>query len=564
MNHSDSEANSQRNLVLPSYWHSLAHAFVHQVKLKPHALAVSDSTGLSFTYEQLFVRALILANLLCNKLSAVKQVGILLPPSVGAVVANVALALLGKTSVNLNYTTGEKVLDSCVEQCQLEYIISSHRVVEKLGLNPKASVIYLEDLKEEVGVLEKIKSWIEATLMPEVILGELLPGLAWHHQESAKPFPSTNDAATIIFTAGSTGEAKGVLLSHSNLLSNIQAIRQQGHILPNEIVLGVIPFFHSFGLTMTLWACLCLGEMVVYHYDPFDAKRIGELCQKFQATTLVCTPTMMNSYIRRCTPEQFKSLRNCIVGGEKLKHHLVVDIQTKLGITPLEGYGLAETSPVITCNVPGTVTLADGRTIDGTRIGTVGLPVPGTQVCILDLDSRFKLPSNREGLINVKGPQVMLGYLNRPKETNAVLKDGWFSTGDVGYLDEDGFLTITGRLSQFSKIGGEMVPHLAVEDALISVSGYDDQTFSVTCIPDSKRGERLAVAYCQVDEKPEQLVAKLRASDIPRLWIPDSADFVLIDKLPVLPNGKRDLKKIKEIVLKNLSPVGLTVAIPPN
>lgn len=549
MNYSTSRNHNQEKLVLPKHWHSLAYAFVHQVKSKPHARAVSDSTGLSFNYEQLFVRAVTLANLLQSRLLSAKRVGILLPPSVGAAVANLALSLLGRTAVNLNYTTGQEVFDSCVEQCQLEYVISSHKVVEKVDLKPKTSMIYLEKLKDQADALEKIKSWLEAMIVPEAMLSELLPGMAWHE---ARTSPSNDEPAAIIFTAGSTGEPKGVLLSHSNLLSNIQAIRQQGHIMTGEVVLGVIPFFHSFGLTMTLWACLCLGEHVIYHYNPFDARRIGQLCQEYQATTLVCTPTMLSTYIRRGNPDRLKSLKNCIVGGEKLKQKLVLDVQNKVGITPLEGYGLAETSPVIACNVPGNVIFSDGRTIDGNRIGTVGLPIPGTEVRILSIDTKSELPTKQAGLIQVRGPQVMLGYLNKPRETELAVKDGWFNTGDIGFLDDDGFLTITGRISQFSKIGGEMVSHLAVEDALLRIIDCDDQAFCVTCAADSKRGERLVVAYCQLEETPRQIVDKLRASNIPRLWIPDIRDFVRMDKLPTLPNGKRDLKKIKELVLKHV------------
>lgn len=551
MNHSSKSAQIEHNLIpFPSHWQSLAQAFVHQVKSKPHAEAVRDSTGLSFTYEQLFIRAIALANLLIGNIRSSQCVGILLPPSVGAVIANLAVTLIGKTTVNLNYTTGQDRLNSCLQQCELDYVITARPVIEKLKLKPNATVFYLEDLQKEAHALDKVKSWLEAKLLPEAILGELLPGLTGETSGSNlnDPWQASNRPTTIIFTAGSTAEPKGVLLSHRNILSNIHAIRQQGHIRPGEVVLGVIPFFHSFGLTMTLWTCLCLGESVIYHYDPFDARRIADLCDKFQATTLICTPTMMAAYIKRCKPEQFRSLRHCILGGEKLMRQQALEIQNKLGLTPLEGYGLAETSPVIACNVPGNVVLSDGRTVSGTKLGTVGLPVPGTLIRISDLNSHEILPANKEGAIAVHGPQVMIGYLNKPKETEAVLKDGWFTTGDLGFLDDDGFLTVTGRLSQFSKIAGEMVPHLAIEEELLRLTGKDAQSLCVTSIPDAKRGERLVVVHSNLDVTPEKLVKRLSESNLPKLWIPDSRDFVRVDALPTLANGKLDLRKIRDIV----------------
>lgn len=554
MNHASESAQPLVNrLPFPSHWFTLAQAFVHQVKSKSRSPAVSDSTGISLNYQRLFVSAVALAHLLAAKIGGSQRVGILLPPTVGAVIANLAVTLLGKTTVNLNYTSGQERLDYCLLQCEIDYVLSARRVIDKLKLSPNATVLYLEDLQKQADTLIKVKSWFEANLLPEAILAELLPGLAIEPggHDLSDPWQASNQPATIIFTAGSTAEPKGVVLSHRNILSNIHAIRQQGHIRPGEVVMGVIPFFHSFGLTMTLWACLCLGESVIYHYDPFDSRLIGDLCEKFRATTLICTPTMMSAYIRRCEPKQFRSLSHCILGGEKLMRQEALEIQNKLGLTPLEGYGLAETSPVISCNVPDDVKLPDGRTVPGTKLGTVGLPVPGTVIRISDLSSKETLPANKEGEITVQGPQVMIGYLNKPAETQAVLQDGWFTTGDIGFLDDDGFLTVTGRLSQFSKIAGEMVPHLAVEEELLRLTGKDSQSLCVTSIPDTKRGERLVVVYCGLGKTPEELVKCLAQSNLPKLWIPDSRDFVRVEVLPTLANGKLDLRKIRSIVLQD-------------
>ena len=550
---------------LPHQWQSLSHAFLHQARLQPHALAVCDSLGARLTYEQLLLKSLALANLLRASLNSTICVGIMLPPSAGAVIANLAVAFLGKVSVNLNYTAGQRAFDTYVSESGLKHIITAEAVVKRVKLEIKSDLIFIESVQEDADFLTKLKSWAEAELVPESWLGQLMPGLSSQNRiplsefgllqgkESNLPSSKINDPATIIFTAGSTSDPKGVVLSHSNLLSNINAIKEQGQIKTGEIVLGVIPFFHSFGLTMTLWAPLCLGETVVFHYDPFDARRIGELAESFKATCLICTPTMISSYIRRCGPSKFRTIRNCILGGEKLKQQQMISLKENLSVIPVEGYGLAETSPVVSCNVPNHVRLADGNIVEGIKIGTVGLPVPGTQIRIVDPDSGEILSAGIPGLIHVKGPQVMLGYLNQPDLTCRAIKDGWFNTGDIGFLDEQGFLTVTGRVSQFSKIAGEMVSHMAVENEILRISGLSAGDIFVTAIPDDARGERLVVIYCNIDKTPDDIVGELKKSDIPRLWIPNSRDFIKIAALPVLPNGKLNLRRLKQIALEKLS-----------
>lgn len=550
-------------LALPKHWRSLPHAFLHQARMRPHALAVCDSLGSRLTYHQLLLQALTLANLLSKTLNHSRCVGILLPPSAGAVVANLALAFLGKVAVNLNYTSGQKVFDSYVSKCGLKHIITAKAAIKKFNLESNAQLIFIESAKEDADLLAKFKAWTEADFVPEGLVAPLLAGMSSLSCIPLSDFglppagsstirTKLNDPATIIFTAGSTSDPKGVVLSHGNILSNINAIKEQGQIKAGEIVLGVIPFFHSFGLTMTLWAPLCLGETVVFHYDPFDARRIGELSELFSATCLICTPTMINAYIRRCGPHQFRTIRNCILGGEKLKHQQLLNLQKNLCVTPVEGYGLAETSPVVSCNVPNHVTLADGRVIEGTKIGTVGLPVPGTLIRIVDLDTAEELPAGRPGMIFVKGPQVMLGYLNQPAETARAIKDGWFNTGDIGFLDEQGFLTVTGRSSQFSKIAGEMVSHIAVADEIQKVTGQPAGDVFVTSVPDDSRGEKLVVIYSNLDKSPQEIVAELKKSNIARLWIPNWHDFIEVPALPVMPNGKLNLRKLKEIALDSV------------
>jgi acyl-[acyl-carrier-protein]-phospholipid O-acyltransferase/long-chain-fatty-acid--[acyl-carrier-protein] ligase len=351
----------------------------------------------------------------------------------------------------------------------------------------------------------------------------------------------------VIFTSGSTGDPKGVVLSHGNVLSNIHQVASHVALRDDEVVLGILPFFHSFGFTITLWTVLCLGKMTVYHFNPLDARIVGNLCQEHKATILIATPTFMRNYLHRCEREQFASVRLLLLGAEKLKPELARDIHDKFGIEPLEGYGCTELSPIVAVNVPETKATADGRTVPGNRPGTVGMPVPGTMVRTVAPDTGSIQPRGTEGIIQVKGPQVMQGYLNRPEATAKVLREGWYETGDLGHLDADGFLTITDRLSRFSKIGGEMVPHMKVESAVIAAAGADELKVAVTAVPDPKRGERLVVLYTDLGASVDEIYRRLNAGTLPKLWLPAPEDFQQVESIPVLGTGKVDLRRLRQL-----------------
>jgi acyl-[acyl-carrier-protein]-phospholipid O-acyltransferase/long-chain-fatty-acid--[acyl-carrier-protein] ligase len=278
-----------------------------------------------------------------------------------------------------------------------------------------------------------------------------------------------------------------------------------------------------------------------------EARVVGRLCAEHKVSLLIGTPTYMRSYLQRCDPAQFSSLVHLVLGAEKLKPELARDIRATLGIEALEGYGCTELSPVVSVNVPHDRLLGDGRRVVGHRLGTVGLPLPGTIVKTVDPETGSDLPHGAEGMIVVKGPQVMAGYLNRPEATARVLRDGWYSTGDLGYVDADGFLKITDRLSRFSKVAGEMVPHAAVEAAIREVTGATEQCVAVTALPDPKRGERLYVLHTDLGLSPEEVHRRLHAGPLPRLWLPSADDFVEVEELPVLGTGKVDLRRLREL-----------------
>jgi acyl-[acyl-carrier-protein]-phospholipid O-acyltransferase/long-chain-fatty-acid--[acyl-carrier-protein] ligase len=284
--------------------------------------------------------------------------------------------------------------------------------------------------------------------------------------------------------------------------------------------------------------------------------------EQHAATVLFATPTFLNIYLRRCPPAQFGSLRLVIAGAEKLPESISAGFEDTFGIRPLEGYGMTECSPVVAVNAPDY--RAPGFYQPGHRRGTVGHPLPGVAVRIVKpegivdqgpltgLDQVEPLPVGTEGLILVKGPNVMRGYLNRDDLTRKALCDGWYVTGDLGLQDEDGFLTITGRFSRFSKLGGEMVPHGRIEEALNQAVATDEPAFAVTAVPDGRGGDRLAVLHTLGEEQVDQALAKLSAMGLPNLFLPRRDHFVKVDALPILGTGKLDLRALKRIAIEAL------------
>ncbi len=527
---------------LPRTWRSLPAAFVETVRSHPSKTALADSTGASLTFGDTFLRALVLGRVLSRTWGEARHIGLMVPPTVPAAVANLAVSLWGKIPVNLNYSANQSVVNSSIEQCRITHVVTSAKVLAKFKIVPKGTLILLEDIPKRVQLSDKLWAAAVAKLVPTKLLGALVPGLRHNRLD---------EEATVIFTSGSTGDPKGVILSHRNILSNAHQIQEHVQLKPDEVLLGILPFFHAFGFTVTIWMAMGLGKKVVYHFNPTEARTIGKLCEEHKVTLLVGTPTFTRLYLKNCKPEQFRTLTHLLLGAEKLKPELARETKEVLGIDPLEGYGCTELSPVVAVNVPRDVELPGGRIIYGNRLATVGLPLPGTAIKTTDPDTREDLPLGSEGVIEVKGPQVMVGYLNRPDATAAVLRDGWYSTGDLGFVNPDGFLKITDRISRFSKIGGEMVPHLSVESAIAQLTGVEDNRLAVVGVPDPKHGEKLCVVFTDLGMTPAEVHQRLTAGPLPRLWIPSPRDFLRVEELPITAGlEKIDFKRLRMIALE--------------
>lgn len=517
-------------------------AFIRGMRRHPFRFAMADATRPRVSALQALAGSIVLARLLRPHWQDQPRVGLLLPPSVAGALVNVATLLCGRTSVNLNYTVGRAGLESACRQAEIRTVVTSRRFVEKatLDLPDGLTLLWLEDLAPTIGLGRKLVGLLLALLAP-IRLIERACG--------QRRRTTIDDLATIIFSSGSTGEPKGVMLSHFSIDSNIEGVAQVFHVAPQDRALGILPFFHSFGY-LIFWFVTRAGVGIVFHPSPLDGGAIGDLMSRYRITLLVSTPTFLQLYQRRCTPEQFSALRVVLTGAEKLQPRLSQTFEDRFGIRPVEGYGVTECAPVICVNCPDF--RAAGFFQSASRRDTVGQPLPGVCVRIVDPETFAPLPPNQAGMLLVRGSNVMDGYLGRPDLTEKAMRDGWYVTGDIAIVDDDGFVTITDRLSRFSKIGGEMVPHGRVEEALHQAAGIEGQVFAVTGVPDERKGETLAVLHTLDDSRIPEVLSKLDDTGLSNLFTPSRRNFIKVEVLPVLGTGKLDLRALKQIAVERL------------
>jgi len=512
---------------------SLAYRFIKTARKNRRRRCISDASGKKLNCSQTLIASLALAEKLKSLTSSGDRVGILLPPSVGAALANIAVILLGKVPVNLNYASSPQTVDSIITECNIERVISSKEFLEKFPqLRTITNLIFLEDISRAVSSVEKFKALLKSRFFP----ARLLAGIGRHN---------CDDPAAIIFSSGSGGKPKGVVLSHHNIISNIDSMCSIFKLEPNDNLCAVLPFFHSFGFTCSLWLPIINGVSASFVPNPLDAKTVGRTAMLNHSTVLFAAPTFINNYLKRVDADDFSNLRLVMAGAEELKTNIADAFEQKFGIRPREGYGATELSPVVAFNVADLE--VDGLLQTGTKDGTVGHPIPGIAAKIVDPDTKETITDGRQGLLMIKGPTVMLGYLKDEEKSRQVIQDGWYNTGDIAVIDSDGFIKITGRLARFSKIGGEMVPHVAIENLCHRFFDAEGTTVAVTSVSNPKKGEELIVLYRADICDPGRLYEIISQSDLPNLYKPKRENCFAVDEIPTLGSGKLDLVRIKKI-----------------
>jgi len=512
--------------------------FIRQCKARGGRLKIADSMGQKMTGSEVLMRTVILTRLLNRHVLGADEthVGLLIPPAAGSVLANAALALDGRTSVNLNYSASAEVMNECIRQAGVKHVLTTRKVAEKLNVQLDAPMVFLEELREKVTLWDKLAGAMATYVTP-------VSGLLRQYKIAER---SLDDVLTVIFTSGSTGMPKGVMLTQRNIACVIEGVNDAVVLNSQDVILGVLPFFHSFGFAVPLWTVLASDIAGVYHFNPLDAVQIGKLCQQYKATILLATPTFLRSYMKRVTADEFKSLDVVVAGAEKLPTELSDAFEAKYGVRPVEGYGTTELAPLVSVNQPAHRVPA-GKTVQA-KEGTVGVPVVHVRVKTIDLDTGKETGVGEAGMLWVTGPNVMKGYMGRPELTAECVVDGWYNTGDVAFIDAEGFIHITGRLSRFSKIGGEMVPHILVEQKLneIVCEEKGDMKCAVSSVPDEKKGERLIVLHTPFEMPIDQLRDRLLQTGLPNLYIPAGNAFFEVSELPMLGSGKLDLKQLKD------------------
>src|SRR6266700_3788542 len=525
----------------PSLDRHLAEECVRGLKRRPFATAVIDGIDHSALSRSKLLGAAAALSRYLRKEFPVERIAIVLPASKGSMLANLAVTLANKVPVDLNFTMGRAANESCCRRANLRVAISATPFMERLKDFPwPERVLKLDELLPRMK-RQIIFWWIMSVLIPAGLLLRLLQ----------IPKQGGHAEAILLFTSGTTGEPKGVVISHRNVVGNVSQFRELLDAKESDAILASLPFFHTFGSTVTLWYPLIESVRIVTYPNPLEGAKNAALIERYELTFLLATPTFLRVYLRKAEPQQLSSLRLIIAGAEKLPLDLASHFEKRFDKKVFEGYGLTETAPVVSTNLPDPEPKKPGEHVQpSSRLGSVGRLAPGIAAEIREPETDQKLSLYETGMLWLRGPNIFEGYLHDPKQTTEVLHDGWLKTGDIGRFDEDGFLYIEGRLSRFSKIGGEMVPHETIETKivdLLGLSGRDERPLAVMGVQDEAKGEAL-VLLSAVDIDLAELRSKLHEAGVPNLWIPKQIQRV--EAIPVLASGKLDLKKCQGLAIE--------------
>jgi acyl-[acyl-carrier-protein]-phospholipid O-acyltransferase/long-chain-fatty-acid--[acyl-carrier-protein] ligase len=466
-----------------------------------------------------------------------EYVGVMLPNTATTIVVLLAILMADKTPAILNFTASKPAIKAAMEKADLSCVLTSKRFLAKIEFEPWPEMFMLEKLAGKISRARKLGYTLMVAFFPWRELMNIISPLSYN---------DVRRTLVIIYSSGSTGVPKGVMLSHHNVNSNIYSLLRIVNWSHSDRVIGNLPLFHSFGFLINFCLPINKGPKIALVTNPLDAKMVGYALKRLKVTVMMAAPGFLQAYIRRCEPEDFASLRLVVTGAERLRKDISDKFKELTGLTVAEGYGCTELSPVVSINV------ADSMQKLGTSIGkpgSIGVSMPGIATKVVDPETFETMPPDTDGLLLVKGPNIMQGYLKEPEKTAEVMHDGWYISGDIAQMDPAGRITITGRMSRFSKIAGEMVPHELLEKEINEIIQATECCIGVCGAEDKKKGERLIVFYsCDLD--PEKIVQELRQRKLANLWIPKAENFIKVDHIPVLGSGKLDVAGIKELAEK--------------
>lgn len=497
----------------------LQEIFVETAKKYPDKIGIYDqATGKDLSYDRLLIASLILGKRF--KKCRGNYVGIMVPTSAGCMLSILGVLIAGKIPVMINYSTGAHENSIYAqEKCSFKSIVTSKKLLEKINCEPVDGMVYLEDIMDSIKITDKLRALLTSKLPTKMLKNHVNHG-------------DEDNTSVILFTSGSEKEPKAVQLTHKNIKHNLDNVPKIIDVGDADIFAGTLPLFHVFGLTTNFWLPISLGCSIITHANPLDYSAIVESIKKYKITILIGTPTFFHGYQRKADKGELSSIRYAIAGADKLTEKLRISFQREHDIEILEGYGATETSPVVSVNVPG-----------ANKPGSIGKPIPGVQVKILDRQTDEELPSGKVGKIFVKGDLIMKGYLHDEEQTSLHMHAGWYDTGDMGLIDDDGFLWHKGRLKRFVKVGGEMVSLVKVEEVLTKLLP-EHVTCCVVDVPNPKKGADV-VAAVATGEFEKKKVLKKMAKELPSIAVPK--EFYVIEDIPMMGSGKVAFREVEHI-----------------
>ncbi|MCK5726987.1 MAG: MFS transporter [Thiotrichaceae bacterium] len=526
---------------------SLPVQWLKTAKGKSSRMASADIIGVALTNRR-FITAVFSFGQVIKTRSPEQNIGLLLPTSTAGAITNMAVLSIGKTIVNLNYSASKESVQAAIKKAEIKTIYTSSRFVKKLKgrgidlveMTKGTDLVYLEEIKEQLSKSKMLFTLLMVAALPTRLLQAIY----------LSPIDSQQTAA-ILFSSGSEGEPKGIELSHQNIVANSRQVANALNTQEADVIMSVLPTFHAFGLLASTLMPLSEGVPIVCHPDPTDVLNIAKGIAKYEGTAIFGTSTFLRLYTRnrRVHPLMLKSLRLVIAGAEKLDPEIRKAFQLKFNKTILEGYGATETSPVAAVNVHDEMDTTHWKVQVGNKVGSVGMPLPGTSFRIVDPVDLSELPTDVDGLILISGPQVMKGYLKAPEKTADVIVEQdeqiWYKTGDKGHLDEEGFLIIVDRYSRFAKIAGEMISLTAVENQISHCLQEPELEVVAVNLPDAKKGEKV-VCLIVSDLDAKAIRQQLIDHDTNPLMIP--SQFITVEAIPKLGSGKTDFYQASLLV----------------